>query len=400
MHITYLGIISRPEDIGKIGITSVAGNKMQYNLLHYLSDFDDITIDIVSFHPFQSFPKGKLFVKPQLEYLYDGKVKLWQIGYLNISVVKQLLYPLITYFKARRLTDKDDVVFAYDMYPTQGLALSWLKKYVKGKTVCLLADLSLGGVHKETGIRKYLRKLFDWSTLRNIKKCDYFIVLNENAAKIYAPHSEYLVMDGGIEPSDFDSRKSHWDGMVKNIIYTGALVEYSGIMNLIEAMSLIKNKNIILDIYGVGPLQSEIECIAKNTNNICFHGFVSNKQAMEAQQSSWLLANPRPVENSIAQVTFPSKIFEYLMSGRPVMSTRLNGFSKDYDNLIFWVDSGSPETLAAMIDSIDSIQAIDLEVKAQNAKDYLLKNKTWEGNADKVHNFLHIIEKKSMTETY
>lgn len=388
MHITYLGIMSRPEDLGKIGISSVAGNKMQYNLLHYLSEYEDVSIDIISFHPFKSFPSGKLFVKSRVEYLFDGKVKLYQIGYLNISVIKQCLYPLITYIKARNLTKEADVVFAYDMYPTQGLPLSWLKKRVKGKTICLLADLSLGGVHKETGLRKYLRKLFDWSTLKSIKKCDHFIVLNENAAKVYAPHSKYLVMDGGIEPSEFAHEIVGWNGRVKNIVYTGALVEYSGIMNLIKAMSLIKSKDVVLDIYGLGHLKDKVEEIAKNSSNIRFHGFVSNQEAMNVQQTSWLLANPRPVDNSIAQVTFPSKIFEYMMSGRPVMSTRLNGFSKDYDNLLFWVEDGTPETLAQKIDEINECSSDRLQAVADNAREYLLQNKTWKINAEKVHEFI------------
>ncbi len=388
MHITYLGIISRPEDIGKIGICSVAGNKMQYNLLHYLSEFDDVSIDVVSFHPYHSFPKGKLFVKPQLEYLFDGKIKLWQIGYLNITVIKQLLYPLVTYFKAKSLTKHEDVVFAYDMYPTQGIPLSWLKKFVGGKTICLLADLSLGGVRKENGFRKFLRKLFDRSTLQNIKKCDYFIVLNENAAKVYAPHSRYFVMDGGIEPTEYIKITKGWDGKEKNIVYTGALVDYSGIMNLIKAMSIIKSKDIVLDIYGGGALEQSVEEIASRSKNIRFHGVVSNEDAIKVQQTSWLLANPRPVKNAIAQVTFPSKIFEYMMSGRPVLSTRLNGFSKDYENLLFWVDNGDPQTLANMIDLLDDKSNDELKNTAERAKNYLLKNKTWEHNAKNVYDFL------------
>lgn len=392
MHITYLGIISRPEDIGKIGISSVAGNKMQYNLLNYLSKYDDVSIDIVSFHPYKSFlSSGKFFVKPQIEYLYGGRVKIYQIGYINISILKQCLYPIVTYLKARQLTSKEDIVFAYDMYPTQGIPLSWLKKKVGGKTVCLLADLSLGGVHKETGFRKYLRKIFDWSTLQSIRKCDYFIVLNENAAKVYAPHSKYLVMDGGIEPSEYGNGNNLWDGQVKNIVYTGALVEYSGIMNLIEAMSMIQNKEIVLDIYGRGSLAGVIEDIARNCKNIRYHGSVSNEEAMKVQQTSWLLVNPRPVENAIAQVTFPSKIFEYMMSGRPVMSTRLNGFSKDYDNLLFWIEDSSPGNLANSIDKIDKISNDELKSIAVNAKKYLLKNKTWNNNAEKVHDFLNKI---------
>ena len=389
MHIVYLGIISKPEDIGKIGEASVAGNKMQYNLLKHLSKYEDLKIDIVSFHPYRSFHKSKkLFVKTAKEKLFDN-VDLWQVGYINMPIIKQLILPFITYFKAKSLIiDENDILFAYDMYPTQGIPMSLLRKKIKDKTLCLLADLSVGQVKKATGFKKLLRILYESNTLSNMKKCKNYIALNENAMKIYAPHSNYIIVDGGIEPSEFAEKECTWSGEEKNVIYTGALVDYSGIMNLVKAMSLIDDKSIVLDIYGSGPLQSEIEQAASNDARIRFHGSVDNKTAIKAQQSAWLLANPRPVGSEIAKVTFPSKIFEYLMSERPVMTTRLNGFSKDYDDILYWVEGETPEDIANCINNISKETPEALLARAKSARQYLLKNKTWEINAKNIHEFI------------
>lgn len=389
MHIVYLGVLSRPEDIGKIGEASIAGNKMQYNLLKHLSKYEDVQVDVVSFHPYQAPHRSKkLFVKRTKEQLFDN-VDLWQVGYLNIPIWKQLMIPLKTYAMAKRLLKgNDDVIMAYDMYPNQGIPLTMLRKKVRGKTVCLLADLSIGGVQKHRGIKKFLRKLYENSTLRNIKKCNHFIVLNENAATTYAPHSRYIVVDGGIEPCEFANLQHAWDGKEKNIIYTGALVDYSGIMNLIAAMDLLDDDSIVLDIYGDGYLKPEIERISAANPRIRYHGRVSNQEAIAAQQSAWLLANPRPTQSLIAQVTFPSKIFEYLMSGRPVMTTRLNGFSKDYDNILFWVEGETPEDLASTINAICNIPSDTLTKRAHDAREYLLRHKTWAHNTEKIHDFL------------
>ena len=285
------------------------------------------------------------------------------------------------------LKSQDDVLMIFDMYPTQSNAFIKLSKKVKGKAVCLLADLSIGGVVKATGIKKLLRKIYDKQTLSNIRKCNYYIALNENAMKTYAPHSKYLIVDGGIEPSEYEIGTNAWDGQVKNVVYTGALVDYSGIMNLIKAMDLVKNDNVVLDIYGDGALKGQIEKIALDNPRIRYHGKVGNKECMNIQQTSWLLANPRPVENDIAKVTFPSKIFEYLMSGRPVMSTRLNGFTEDYDNLLFWVDDCSPQGLADKINQIDLIDEDRLLGIANDAREYLIKNKTWKINAERISEF-------------
>ncbi len=389
MHIIYMGVISRPEDIGKIGEASVAGNKMQYNLLKYLSRYEDLQIDVVSFHPYKAFPRcKKLWIPKTKEQLFQN-VDLWQVGYPNLPVIKQLIIPLMTRSMVKKLIQsRDDVLMLYDMYPNQGVPMAMLRKKVNDRTVCLLADLSIGGVAKEEGLRKFLRRFYDGSTLSNMKKCNNYIVLNENAAKEFAPHSQYIVMDGGVEPSEYPTETIGWDGKEKNIIYTGALVDYSGIMNLIDAIALLEDSSIVLDIYGDGFLKSEIEAIASQNPRIRYHGRVSNQEAMAAQQSAWLLANPRPTESHIAQVTFPSKIFEYLMSGRPVMTTRLNGFSADYDQLLFWVDGNMPESLATCINDINCVDDGALTQRAQDARAYLLKNKTWEQNARKVHSFL------------
>ncbi len=389
MHIIYLGIISRPEDIGKIGEASVAGNKMQYNLLKYLSRYEDVKIDIVSFHPYRAPHRSKkLFVRTVKEQLFDN-VDLWQVGYLNLPIIKQLILPLVTYFKAKSLLKgEDDILFAFDMYPNQGIPMSMLRKKVKGKTLCLLADLSVGQVSKTKGPKKLLRVLYERNTLSNMRKCKNYIALNENAMQKYAPDSNYTIVDGGIEPSEFATKEYVWAGEEKNIIYTGALVDYSGIMNLIKAMDLIEDKDVVLDIYGSGPLQHEIEQIAEQNHKIRFHGRVDNRTAIMAQQSAWLLANPRPIESEIAKVTFPSKIFEYLMSERPVMTTRLNGFSKDYDEILYWIEGETPEDIAKCINKINSEAPDALLERAKAAKQYLLKNKTWEINAKKIHDFM------------
>ncbi len=388
MHIVYLGIMTRPEDIGKIGETSVAGNKFQYNLLKHLSQINGVELDIISFHPFKSPHKSKkLFIKTTKEKIFDN-VNLWQIGYINLPIIKQLILPWKTLSKLKKTVSKNSLVMAYDMYPTQGIPLSRIKKKVNGKTVCLLADLSIGGVHKQRGINKFLRKLFDYSTLSNIKKCDKYIVLNENVAKSYAPHAKYLVVDGGVEPTEFENTGNFWNGQTKNIVYTGALVEYSGIMNLVKAFSYIARKDIFLDIYGDGVLRSFIQEATEIDSRIRYHGTISNAEALKTQQTSWALINPRPVDNSIAKVTFPSKIFEYLMSGRPVASTKLNGFSSDYDDLLIWINDDSPQGLAQAILKMSEANNSDLTQMANNAKNYLVHNKTWKINAEKIFCFL------------
>ena len=49
-----------------------------------------------------------------------------------------------------------------------------------------------------------------------------------------------------------------------------------------------------------------------------------------AYRRATVLVNPRPLGRSDFDVTFPSKVLEYVATGKPVVSTRLRGIPGDY----------------------------------------------------------------------
>ncbi len=143
---------------------------------------------------------------------------------------------------------------------------------------------------------------------------------------------------------------------------------------------------IELDIYGDGYLREYVE--SKCNDQIHYYGRIDNEKMLEVQRHAWLLANPRPVDDPIAKVTFPSKIFEYLMSGVPVLSTRLNGFSEDYNNLLIFVNDNSPESLAEGIRKADKLNKEELTAMAKMARDYLVSHKTWDKQVRRIVEFI------------
>lgn len=388
--IVFLGyVVSTPTAAG-----SVAGNKMQWNTVRQLSAIEDTQVTCVTVTPMASFPRDKtIWHKKVVETLFPG-VENHRVSFCNLPIIKQFSQIINMYRTAKKLVKQTgaDTVLTFNLFPQIGIPMRWLKKkYPHLDTVCLLADLPIDDDPGRKGFSKWLRARFDASTWKSMKRCDRYIALNENAMKNYLPNKPYIIVDGGIDPEEYTEAPVGWNGREKNVIYTGALVDYSGIMNLIAAMDLLKQEDIVLDIYGDGLLRREVETAAKANPRIRYCGSVTNKEAMRAQQSAWLLANPRPVTTDIAQVTFPSKIFEYLMSGRPVMTTRLNGFSEDYDKILFWVDGDTPQQIARCINDVAEIQNEQLTQRAYFAREYMLKNKTWQINAQRIYDFINSI---------
>ena len=81
------------------------------------------------------------------------------------------------------------------------------------------------------------------------------------------------------------------------------------------------------------------------------------------------------------------------MSGRPVMSTRLNGFSNEYDDLIYWIDDCSVMGFSSLINELATMDDSVMAQKAASARSFMMKYKTWKNNADKVYDFLKDFER-------
>ena len=259
-----------------------------------------------------------------------------------------------------------------------------------------------GGTHKPYFLRLFrygkgrIEGLMDEhavvaGAVERLKACENYIVLNSYVAEKYLPGKPYIVVDGGIEEDETQIQKANKSGQ-KNVLFCGALTEYNGIVRLLEAMELVQHEDVVLDIYGGGYLEKKVEQAAQTMKNVCYHGKVENTVILEKQREAWLLINPRVVNDPISLVTFPSKTFEYLLSGTPILSTRLNGYGNEYEGKIFFSDGDSPEALAKAIDEIAEMDSSQLELVAKEAREFVLREKTWKSQTKRVIEFLKTIK--------
>ena len=309
--IVYLGYVVKPEEANRASGASVAGNKMQWNVVKNLSQYDDVEITCVTISPLAAFPHDKkIYQRHQIEMLLEG-VRSIKISFCNLPVIKQFWQVCSVYRTTKKMVqDLDaDILFTFNLFPQVGIPMRWIKKkFPRLKTVCLLADLPIDDNTNRKGFSTILRKLFEKSTWKSMKNCDKYIVLNKHVIEKYLPKKQYIVIDGGIDEDDVKRYENFIQKSNEyNVLFCGALTEYNGILNLLEAMDYLKDTDIILDIYGGGYLEETVKAAAKKNPKIHFHGRVSNQEVMQKQREAWLLINPRIVDDPIALVTFPSK---------------------------------------------------------------------------------------------
>jgi glycosyltransferase involved in cell wall biosynthesis len=106
--------------------------------------------------------------------------------------------------------------------------------------------------------------------------------------------------------------------------YFGALAAHAGVLELVEAFRRAET-SATLDICGYGRQAGAVAVAAQHDSRLRFHGLLPTPaDCLAFGRSCDVLVNPRPAglgnENN-----FPSKVFEYALCGRAILTTRLSG---------------------------------------------------------------------------
>lgn len=371
---------------------SYAGNKMQLHIIKELSGYEDLNIKGITIYPCASYPHDhKLFYfRRQME--LQSEVFFVAVRFLNLPIIKQLCQIWGTYVEVKRMLRRYQgaEILAFNMYPQVGTPLWWLKKSRRTTIVtAILADLPIDIDNRRQGLSRIVRKWFDEQTKRNIRGLDKAIVLNNVAAERYLQGQKYIVVEGGIPNEGVDTvgRRIRYCKRKREILYAGTLVEYNGIKILLEVMKRVQS-DVVLKVYGDGPLKEEVERAAGENSKISYMGKISNEKMLLLQKEAYLLINLRPVHDPIAEVTFPSKIFEYLLSGTAILSTKLNAFTPEYWDKMFFFENEDLDMMAKKIDEVMGKSFAEMEAMAQKAYEFVTKEKNWAVQGKKIYDFI------------
>jgi glycosyltransferase involved in cell wall biosynthesis len=150
-----------------------------------------------------------------------------------------------------------------------------------------------------------------------------------------------------------DSVKSNSNNFT--IGFCGAIYSLNGIYILIEAFKLAvkKNPNFRLLLIGTTHLREKDffdEAIQEIKDHIIFPGMVSAKHVPDYLNKCDVLVNPRE-KSVLADSGFPTKIGEYLSTGKPVVTSQtgdLSDYFQDKED-IFFFESGDSKGLSDLL---------------------------------------------------
>lgn len=250
-------------------------------------------------------------------------------------------------------------------------------KILNIKTVALVADIpQMYGAHKQKGIslvKKILQKIY----LSFDKHYDMYILLSKYMNQMVNINNRpSIVIEGLVNADDMIVQRTLAQDKGKFIItYTGGLYKKFGVGALISAIRGIPDSNIELWLCGSGEMESEIKDITKIDKRIRYYGVIPNQLAIELQKRSTVLFNPRFSNEDYTKYSFPSKIMEYMLSGRPVLATRLACIPEEYFNFLIPVDDETVEGFKKSIINIMNTPLYKLDEIGSRSREFVLSHK-------------------------
>ncbi len=307
------------------------------------------------------------------------------LGFLNIPVIKQLIicfsyfFNVLAWLNKNRSDEKYIIVDA--AYVTVIPFVLSAAKTARCKTAAVFCDIYeyMGNVKdaRETENVGALHRLLRGMMKRSYKKLSGFILLTQQMNRVVNPLGKpYLIVEGLVDINMKLLDNKIEDKADKNVVmYAGALREQYGLKNLIDGFMDYKNENGRLWIYGAGDYAENINQAAQADSRIIFFGLADNEEVVKKETIASVLINPRPADREFTQYSFPSKNMEYMVSGTPVMTTRLPGMPGEYYEHIYTIDGNEAKDITEALYEVFSHTKEELHSKGRRAKRFVLENK-------------------------
>ena len=258
----------------------------------------------------------------------------------------------------------------------------WASKIVGLKSVGIMTDMPglMVGRNTQTSKNKF-RGLIPKINKSYLTSFSEYVFLTEQMnTAVNIKKRPYIVMEGLVDEKMSDVMSTHNEDVQtaneRILLYAGGLHERYGLKTLVEAFLKLPNEDVRLHLYGDGPFVEELtNNYCKQDKRIIYHGIVANEEVVKAELKATLLINPRPTNEEFTQYSFPSKNMEYMVSGTPILTTKLPGMPDEYYPYIYTFDNETIEGYTDTLKDVLSKSKEELQNKGKASKEFVLQKK-------------------------
>lgn len=358
-------------------------------------------IDLISTVAISEYPRSKWLWSGYRKWDRFNGSDNWLVPFINVLGWKHLtrflgcLWMLIWWSIKHR--GKKRHVLLLGLLSSHLYAVLCARLIFRMKTTAIIPDLPGQSVPDEPWWRRVLRPIDRDLIHRAVRSMDGLIVLTRQISEDYAPHVPAMVMEGIVSVQSEELAKTLPKPVVSAeefiILYAGGIDRFDGIQMLLEALTKLLGKEYRAWLFGRGVMEDEIRDLAKGDPRIYYPGGVTPEEVFRRSQQATVLINPRPSGECFTPYSFPSKLLEYLATGRPVVTTRLPGIPKEYDPYVIWLDDETPEGLAALLMRLHEQPREQLDDLGKRAQDFVLREKNFRGQGKRILEFIQSINR-------
>lgn len=304
------------------------------------------------------------------------------VGYKNIKYLNLLLKQRALCREARRWA-KDyrhreaPVIFVYSMHAPFMAAACEVKKYLPHAKICqIVPDLPQYMDLKMSRLKKVLKAL-DWQQIKYyMKKVDRYVLYAQPMAQFLGlKDGQWTVMEGSYDSTQLADENAVPAGEKTTVMYSGVLDLRYGIPELLDAMELLGD-SYELWLTGAGNAVPLIRERAEADSRIKFYGYLPSRQDLLNQQAqATMLINPRRDTEEASKYCFPSKLFEYMASGRPTISCFLAGIPEEYHSYLVELPTVTPQQIAQTIEKVARMPQQEQKALGDSARKFVLEQK-------------------------
>lgn len=397
MKILYIGTVSENNEYEKIlkesrVKASAAPQAFETAFIKGLAEngvaADDI--NFLSFPMIASFP-GSKFLKwgEKKQKLLDFYDVTW-IPAINIQGLKMFSQAisskkLIEKWFKENLEIEYKCVIMYSLYKPVAENVIKLCKQYGCKCFAFVPDLPKHMYLSKTGIRAIIADRYVKKTLKIQDKFNGYIYLTQAMRDEVAPKKPYIIVEGVADITNEPSKETTRRDNV--VMYAGAISKRYGFESLVEAFNAI-NGDYELHIYGYGDYVPELLKYAEKDLRIKYMGRCPRTEILEKEKEAALLVNVRNPDDEFTKFSFPSKTMEYMLSGTPLLTTRLPGIPEVYFDYCLSIENNSTESIKGAIESFFAMDKLQRGKIGLEAKNFIASEKNQKVQAAKVLNFI------------
>ena len=185
------------------------------------------------------------------------------------------------------------------------------------------------------------------------------------------------------QPTDIGLREQ-WPVAGFIVGFIGSITPYEGLLDLVSAIKLLRERGITISlvIVGAGPYESELRKAIRGCDFIYFSGAIPHHEVQRWYASFDCCAYPRR-HDAVCRYVPPMKVLEAMAMEKPVVVSDLPPLTEMVEHRVTGLvcQPDNPVSLAECLESLmDQPQAAQLAISARR---WVENQRTWNQNGDR-----------------